>query len=205
MKECVNMFSGLVSEIGIINNIQKCQKTIRLTVAPKKTSFLNQTLIGDSIAINGACLTVENLNDKCFQVSIMPQTFNKTNFKNYQKGELVNLEHSIRINSRLNGHIVTGHIDEVCSVLKTKINENALEVYFNVSNSLRGQIINQGSVTINGVSLTVMNAGDNWFSVGIIPHTRKCTNLGVLVAGDKVNLETDIIGKYVMQYLKKEV
>lgn len=192
------MFSGLVSGTGKIKKINKDDETIVMTIYPEKSQFLDGVQVGDSIAIDGTCLTVETFQEQEFTVTLMPQTFEKTTFKDREIGDLVNLERSLMVGSRLEGHVVTGHVDEVTRVLERRENENAIEVVFALPKRLRGQVVSQGSVAINGVSLTVMNAEQDRFSVGLIPHTQTVTNLDKLQEGSMVNLETDILGKYVM-------
>lgn len=192
------MFSGLVSGTGKIKKINKDDETIVMTIHPEKSQFLDGVQVGDSIAIDGTCLTVETFQEQEFTVTLMPQTFEKTTFKDREIGDLVNLERSLMVSSRLEGHVVTGHVDEVTRVLERRENENAIEVVFALPKRLRGQVVSQGSVAINGVSLTVMNADQDRFSVGLIPHTQIVTNLDELQEGSMVNLETDILGKYVM-------
>ncbi|MQB64619.1 riboflavin synthase [Limosilactobacillus reuteri] len=195
------MFSGLVAETGRIVKITQDGETIELVVEPHSDDFLTTAQLGDSIAVNGTCLTIVEINNNQFMMTLMPQTFEKTTFKNLEKGSLVNLERSLQIGARLEGHIVTGHVDELSRVLKRTVNENAIEVQFSLPQRLHGQVVAQGSVAINGVSLTVMETGDDWFTVGLIPHTQLVTNLDTLKVGDEVNLETDILGKYVVANL----
>lgn len=197
------MFSGLVQGTGKIRVLDRRAETINLTVAPTVADVMDQLAIGDSIAINGTCLTVVTMGPDEFQVTLMPQTFEKTTFKDLRVGDLVNLERSLTVGARLEGHIVTGHVDEVVTVRDVQKNENAIEVRFNLPARLTGQVVAQGSVAINGVSLTVMDTGADWFSVGLIPHTQTVTNLDLLAAGSRVNLETDIFGKYVVANLQK--
>ena len=197
------MFSGLVQGTGKIRVLDRQAETINLTVAPTVADVMDQLAIGDSIAINGTCLTVVTMGPDEFQVTLMPQTFEKTTFKDLRVGDLVNLERSLTVGARLEGHIVTGHVDEVVTVRDVQKNENAIEVRFNLPARLTGQVVAQGSVAINGVSLTVMDTSGDWFSVGLIPHTQTVTNLDLLVAGSRVNLETDILGKYVVANLQK--
>lgn len=197
------MFSGLVQGTGKIRVLDRQAETINLTVAPTVADVMDQLAIGDSIAINGTCLTVVTMGPDEFQVTLMPQTFEKTTFKDLRVGDLVNLERSLTVGARLEGHIVTGHVDEVVTVRDVQKNENAIEVRFNLPARLTGQVVAQGSVAINGVSLTVMDTGADWFSVGLIPHTQTVTNLDLLAAGSRVNLETDIFGKYVVANLQK--
>lgn len=178
------------------------QETIRLVIMPRNSSFLVQAQVGDSVAIDGTCLTIEELNDQQFMVTLMPQTFVKTTFKSRRVGDLVNLERSLRVGTRLEGHIVTGHVDEVTRVISRRQDENAIELVFSLPARLARQVVAQGSVAINGVSLTVMNITKDAFSVGLIPHTQTVTNLDELRVGSRVNLETDILGKYVSANLK---
>ncbi len=199
------MFSGLVSTTGKLWKVDQLAKTIELTVIPSQKSFSDQLKVGDSVAVNGTCLTVTSLAGASFTVTLMPQTFDKTTFKNQTEGSLVNLERSLKVGQRLEGHLVSGHVDETTTVKMVSQNENAIEVRFALPSRLTGQIIPQGSIAINGVSLTVMDTGKNWFSVGLIPHTQSVTNLDQLAVGDEVNLETDMIGKYVVANLQKGV
>lgn len=192
------MFSGLAHGGAQIEKITRQGQTIHLTIACP-SHFIAGTQIGDSIAVDGTCLTVEQVKGDTFSTTLMPQTFKKTIFKNRQAGEAVNLERSLQVGDRLEGHLVTGHIDDVAQLIQKRINENAIELRFSFPVSLEKQIIPQGSVALNGVSLTVMNTKDNSFTVGLIPHTQKETNLSQLHIGDFVNLETDILGKYVAQ------
>lgn len=202
MKGLNTMFSGLVNGTGTVKEIMKKSQTIVMTIQPSKSQLIQGVKIGDSIAIDGTCLTIEQLQNNQFTVSLMPQTFEKTTFKFRNDGDLVNLERSLVAGSRLEGHIVTGHVDEVTKVIKRQSNENAIELVLRLPDRLQGQVVAQGSVAINGVSLTVMNVGRDWFSVGLVPHTQVVTNFDQLQEGDLVNLETDILGKYVMANMK---
>lgn len=197
------MFSGLVNGTGKVTQIKRQDETIQLTVEPSRPGITDGIQVGDSICVDGTCLTVEKIAEAGFSVTLMPQTFEKTTFKDRQPGSLVNLERSLKIGRRLEGHLVTGHVDETTTVIKRRSNENAIELTFELPARLTGQVVPQGSVAINGVSLTVMDTGPDWFSVGLIPHTQAITNLDELKQGDRVNLETDIIGKYVVANLKK--
>lgn len=194
------MFSGLVRGDAKIAQININDQTIVMDVATSD-EVIKTIEIGDSIAINGTCLTAEKIVDDVFQVTMMPQTFNKTIFKNAHVGDQVNIERSLQVGSRLEGHIVTGHVDQTVKVVQKQINENAIELFFELPERLSNQVIPQGSVAINGVSLTVMDVQGPTFSVGLIPHTQDETNLSKLEVGDEINLETDILGKYVAQNL----
>lgn len=194
------MFSGLVNGTGKLTQIEQTDHTIRLTI-DLDPALQEGMEVGASLAVNGTCLTVETEQPGRLTVTLMPQTYNLTTFKDLPVGALVNLERSLKIGDRLEGHIVTGHVDQTTPVIKREVNENAIELTFKLPDELRGQVISQGSVAINGVSLTVMKQADDWFSVGLIPHTQTVTNLDQLRVGDLVNLETDILGKYVAAQL----
>lgn len=196
------MFSGLIGTTGKLRRLEQTGETMHLTVVPQASDFLKGAVVGDSIAVDGTCLTIEQFVDDGFTVTLMPQSFIKTIFKERRVGDLVNLERSLKIGDRLEGHIVTGHVDEVTRVIDRRVNENAIELTFALPSWLRDQVVSQGSVAINGVSLTVMRAGENDFSVGLIPHTQAVTNLDGLQVGDLVNMETDILGKYVARSMK---
>ena len=198
------MFSGLVRGDANIQKIDKNKETIVLTVkcAP---DFTNNLKIGDSIAINGTCLTAESFTNDTFTATMMPQTYKKTIFKDLDIGDQLNVERSLQVGKRLEGHIVTGHVDDIAQVKKINQNENAIEIWFTFPARIEKQIVPQGSIAINGVSLTVMDTKDNSFSVGLIPHTQDETNLAKLKVGSKVNIETDILGKYVEKNLEKRV
>ena len=199
----IKMFSGVVAGKAKIAEINKKDETITMTVT-FPTGLLSDIKIGDSIAVNGTCLTAEKVEPNEFQVTMMPQTFEKTTFKDLKVNDDVNVEQAMKADSRFEGHIVTGHVDDVIHVTDSHINENAIELWFSIPNHLDKQIVPQGSVALNGVSLTVMDVKDNKFSVGLIPHTQDETNLSSLKAGDVVNLETDILGKYVQKNLSRE-
>lgn len=194
------MFSGLVNGTGKLTQIEQTDHTIRLTI-DLDPALQEGMEVGASLAVNGTCLTVETEQPGRLTVTLMPQTYNLTTFKDLPVGALVNLERSPKIGDRLEGHIVTGHVDQTAPVIKREVNENAIELTFKLPEELRGQVISQGSVAINGVSLTVMKQADDWFSVGLIPHTQTVTNLDQLRVGNLVNLETDVLGKYVAAQL----
>ncbi|MEK1351150.1 riboflavin synthase [Limosilactobacillus fermentum] len=194
------MFSGLVNGTGKLTQIEQTDHTIRLTI-DLDPALQEEMEVGASLAVNGTCLTVETEQPGRLTVTLIPQTYNLTTFKDLPVGALVNLERSLKIGDRLEGHIVTGHVDQTAPVIKREVNENAIELTFKLPEELRGQVISQGSVAINGVSLTVMKQADDWFSVGLIPHTQTVTNLDQLRVGDLVNLETDVLGKYVAAQL----
>lgn len=193
------MFTGLIEEIGTIQDIRFKNNTATITISANK--ILLDAQIGDSISVNGACQTITNLTKTSFTVFASSETLNITNFKSYKIGTNVNLERAMSMSERLGGHIVTGHIDSLCKLVTQKHQGDAIEYIFEFDSSLRNQIVKKGSVSLNGISLTVANINDNTFSIVIIPHTLKNTTLQYIKIGEFVNLETDILGKYVEKYL----
>lgn len=193
------MFTGLIQEVGTVEIIKKGNASIILTV--KADKVLNEVRIGDSIAINGACQTVIELNDSTFSVFVSAETLSITTFSKFKVGSVVNLERTLRLSDRLDGHMVSGHVDGIAKLCaKNKVGD-AYEFIFEAENRLCKQIVKKGSVTIDGISLTVADITDKLFKIAVIPHTYENTNLCTLTIGDNVNIETDIIAKYVEKYL----
>lgn len=183
-----NMFTGIVEETGILKSI----KGSIITVQCKKV--LEGTKLGDSIAINGCCQTVTSIGQNRFSANVSEETFKITNFNSMKSGDIVNLERALTPSTRMGGHIVQGHIDMTAKYLG--------DMSFEVPDSK--YIVYKGSITVNGVSLTVSKLEGNIFSVAIIPHTLENTNLKYLRIGDLVNIETDILGRYVEKFLLTE-
>lgn len=193
------MFTGIIEEIGRIKSFNK--DTNGATVEVKCSLVLNQTQLGDSIAINGVCQTVIELSANSFKARISDETLNITNLNELKSGDLVNLERALTLNSRLGGHIVSGHVD--CRGKFSKI-EKLTDFYnleFEIPQDQTKYIVHKGSITINGISLTIAKIQDNKIKIAIIPHTFQNTNLKNLKVGDYVNIETDILGKYVEKIL----
>lgn len=189
------MFTGLIQEQGRISRIVKHQHNIKLTCKASR-KLLADYKIGDSMAINGVCLTCVAKAGDAFTVDVMPETFRRTIFSESRVGDLVNLELAMSANARFEGHLVTGHVDGVATLVQKKSDETALVLSFAFPKELEGQIVGQGSIAVNGVSLTVVLVKSGQFSVSLIPHTAEETNLASLKKGDKVNIETDILVKY---------
>ena len=195
--EC--MFTGIVEETGKIKSFKKGSNGAELEIECSKV--LEDTKIGDSIAVNGVCQTVTGLLHSSFKVRLSDETLNVTTFSNISTGDIVNLERALTLSSRLGGHIVSGHID--CTgnfVAKQKLSE-FYNLTFEIPKEQQKYVVYKGSITINGISLTVANICDNLITVAIIPHTFENTNLKTLTEGDVVNIETDILGKYVENFL----
>ena len=188
------MFTGIIETLGILEEIRKDQGNLHLTVASDITHELK---IDQSVAHNGICLTVVNINQNEYTVTAIKETIDKTSIGSWEVGDILNLERAMKLGDRLDGHIVQGHVDQtgVCTNIKEA---NGSWVFtFEYDSSLQNITIEKGSITINGTSLTVVNSGLNSFSVAIIPYTYEHTNFNRFKIGTLVNLEFDVIGKYV--------
>ena len=193
------MFTGIIEGFGTIREIRQEGQGKRMAV--DADFFLEQTKIGDSICVSGACLTVIMIDDKRFTVDVSPETFENTTFKSAKIGDRVNLERALRLSDRIDGHLVSGHIDGIGTVTLKQNIGNAIIVSFKVPEFISHYMIQKGSVAVDGISLTINNCGHDSFDVSIIPHTAKLTTIGLKKAGDIVNLETDMIGKYVERFV----
>ena len=189
------MFTGIIEEIGKIQTVTQNKITIQV----KKV--LEGTKLGDSIAVNGVCLTVTGINTDCFDADISPETIRVTALGGLKSGSLVNLERAIPADGRFGGHIVSGHIDGKGKSKYIKKEGNFFNLIFEVPYELTKYIVKKGSITVNGISLTVAEINGNNVSIAIIPHTFENTNLKTLQIGDYVNIETDILAKYVENFL----
>ena len=193
------MFTGIVEELGSIKTIVHSSRSVKLTV--KANKILEDINLGDSIAVSGACLTVVDFTANEFTADVMPETLNRTALANIKSGDFVNLERALSLNTRLGGHIVSGHVDGMGEIISMNKDDNAIIIKIKVNESIAKYVIEKGSVTIDGISLTVVECSNTWFSVSIIPHTASATTLAIKKPGDFVNIENDIIGKYVERLL----
>lgn len=196
------MFTGIIEEIGIVKDFRKGTTDALISVECKKV--LEDTKIGDSIAINGVCQTVTALCSSSFSAQISLETLKVTSFSTLKVGEKVNLERAMALNGRLGGHIVTGHVDGLAKVKNIQKLSDFYNIKFEAEKDLLKYIAKKGSVTLNGVSLTVAAISNNGFDVAIIPHTFENTVLKSLKIGDFVNLEVDILAKYVEKFLSTD-
>lgn len=194
------MFTGLVEELGKVRSLSRGAHSIRLTIAAKKV--LGDVKMGDSIAVDGACLTVVDFTAGSFTVDVMPETFDRTTLSLRKSGDSVNLERTLRVGDRLGGHIVSGHVDSVADLVSVTPRDNANILRVQVPRQLAPFMIPQGSVAVDGVSLTIVDCGEDWFEVSLIPHTWDVTILSGKRAGDKVNVETDVLGKYIYRMVQ---
>ncbi|SKC83266.1 riboflavin synthase [Maledivibacter halophilus] len=189
------MFTGLVEEIGLVQSVLKGVKSARIVIKAHKV--LKDVKLGDSICTNGVCLTITDFKSTSFSVDVMAETMRKSNLKNLTPNSKVNLERALRLGDRLGGHLVSGHIDGIGSISDFDTEDNAVWITIKTSSELLKYIIHKGSIAIDGVSLTVAYVDEKVFKVSIIPHTKAVTTLLEKSIGDEVNLECDMIGKYV--------
>jgi riboflavin synthase len=193
------MFTGIVEGLGKIVKFDK--NTKNRSAAKMKVSLgkLAKGLrIGDSVAINGVCLTAVSMRKNIAEFEMVGETIKRTNLGSLELGDKVNIERSLKVGDRLEGHFVLGHVDGVGKITKLEKQSNQIKIWMELPKELSRYVTQKGSITIDGISLTVVNKLKNTFSVSIIPHTMKITNLALKKIGDKVNIETDVLGKYIL-------
>ena len=189
------MFTGLVEEIGVVEELEQLDDAVRIAVrAPKVTE---DAAPGDSIAVDGVCLTMVDNVDGTFTADVMRETLNRSRLGTYQTGSEVNLERALATGQRMGGHIVQGHVDGVAEVVSRTPSEHWEVVRFTLPKQLDRYVVEKGSIAVNGTSLTVSAVGEDYFEVSLIPTTLRETTAGALAPGDPVNLEVDIVAKYV--------
>ncbi len=193
------MFTGLIEEIGKVAAIDREGGGARLRIASKFP--MEEIALGDSVAVNGACLTVVEKGGGLLQFDVSLESMERTAFKKLRPGSPVNLERALRVGDRLGGHIVSGHVDCIAVVCERRVVSGNYIFFFHLPARYARYLVEKGSVTIDGVSLTVNTVGVDRFSVNIIPHTASCTTLRDLKPGDEVNIETDLLAKYVERLL----
>jgi len=194
------LFTVIVEEVGTVKKIARGSASIKLSVGCSK--ILDDVKVGDSVAVNGICLTVDDVGRGWFSADVMPETMRRTNLGSLSISDKVNLERALRLSDRLGGHIVTGHIDGT-GILAGRIEEdNALWLTLEAPEDILKYIVMKGSVALDGTSLTVAHVDDRCFKVSLIPHTVGVTILGSRKVGDRINIECDLIGKYVEKLLK---
>jgi len=196
------MFTGIIEGLGTISGIQPSNQGKKITV--KSDFFLENSKIGDSIAINGACLTAVGIQGKSFQVDVAPETLSMSILSHTKIGDRVNLERALRLSDRLDGHLVSGHVDGIGKIKERKNQGNAIIITVEIPDVISRYIIKKGSVAVDGVSLTVNSCNSNSFKISIIPHTAKLTTVGFKRVGDLVNIETDMIGKYIERFITQK-
>ena len=193
------MFTGIIESVGEIKSIVQNQKNIDMEILSPISGELR---VDESISHNGVCLTVTEFNSKSHKVTLVDETLKKSNFSNVKVGSHLNLERSMKANGRLDGHIVQGHVDDTAKCINIVDQSNSWLYTFKISKDFSNYIIEKGSICVNGVSLTCYNINDDEFTVAIIPHTYEFTNFNLINIGELVNIEFDILGKYINKILK---
>lgn len=196
------MFTGIVEELGTIKNMLRQGNSMQLTINAKY--ILSDINLGDSIAVNGICLTVIKFTEATFVVDVMPETFSATSLSSLEIGSKVNLERAMAAKGRFGGHFVTGHVDGVGTIVAKRRQENALLYDIEVPQFGLNFIIDRGSIAVDGTSLTIFNIKNNIITISLIPHTAEATILGTKEIGDIVNIEFDMLAKYVQRTLENQ-
>lgn len=194
------MFTGIVEEMGRVKSIVRGSSSIKLSI--NCTLIIRDVKLGDSIAVNGICLTATDLGNDWFTADVMPETMRKTSLYKLKPSDKVNLERALRLSDRLGGHIVSGHIDGTGTVIEKIEEDNAVWLTVEAHQDILKYIVQKGSVALDGTSLTVADVDEMCFKVSLIPMTRGVTILGMKDVGDKVNIECDVIGKYIEKLIK---
>ena len=195
------MFTGIIEELGRIRRVSFQGSSGQIAIQAKKV--LEGTKIGDSIGVNGICLTVVSLQKDGFTADVMAETIRRSSLGKRKSGDLVNLERAMAADGRFGGHLVSGHIDGIGRISSFQREENAVWVTIEAGNEILDLVVEKGSICIDGISLTVASVGDGWFQVSLIPHTGQKTTLLGKRLGELVNLETDLVGKYVKRLLER--
>lgn len=188
------MFTGIIETLGVVKDIRKEEENLHITVS---STITNELKIDQSVSHNGVCLTVVGISEDEYTVTAIKESIDKTNICDWKIGDIINLERAMKLGDRLDGHIVQGHVDQTGICKSVEENSGSWYYTFEYDANLNNITIEKGSITVNGVSLTVVNSKKNEFSVAIIPYTHEHTNFKDFKAGTKINLEFDVIGKYV--------
>lgn len=194
------MFSGIVEEMGAVQAIDKGLAGAKFSILA--SVILDDLRVGDSVSVSGTCLTVTHLEDRGFSVDVSTETLNRTILGKITMGTPVNLERAMKLNARMGGHLVTGHVDGIGILRAREQDGNAAHLTVKASEDIMRYCVTKGSITMDGISLTINAVTDRSFAVAIIPHTAKVTTIGLKQVGDSVNLESDLIGKYVERLLQ---
>lgn len=196
------MFTGIIEELGVVERIEKSKAPSVFTIRARK--ILEGLKKGDSVCINGVCLTCVGVGKDRFVVDVIKETLARTNLRDIKQGEGVNLEGALKADGRISGHFVTGHIDGIGTIVKKEKKEGEILIEFSADREILNGVVHKGSIAVDGISLTVAGIKPNFFLVYVIPHTAKMTTLGFKSVGEKVNLEVDILGKYVQKFLSHQ-
>jgi riboflavin synthase len=195
------MFSGIIEEMGVVKAIVKGLQGAGLTILAK--TILQDLSVGESVAVSGACMTVIGFEADQFRVELSPETIKVTTLGMLKAGDPINLERAMRLNGRLSGHLVTGHVDGIGKIRERRQDANAIQVAIDAPPEILRYCVAKGSVAVDGVSLTINEVLPQGFRVAIIPHTAKMTTLGIKRVGEAVNLESDLVGKYIDRLLQE--
>jgi riboflavin synthase len=195
------MFTGIVEEMGAITSMEKTLAGTRMTILA--STVMGDLKIGDSVSVNGTCLTVVTKSERDFSVEVSPETLSVTTLGHLAAGAPVNLERAMKLNERIGGHLVAGHVDGVGTIRSRYHEGNAIFFTIEAPADILRYCVTKGSITVDGISLTINEVTEKGFSVAIIPHTAKVTTLGLKQVNDTVNLESDLIGKYVERLLQE--
>jgi riboflavin synthase len=196
------MFTGIIEQIGIVASIIRTQQSAKLVIAGGK--YFDDLKIGDSVSVNGACLTATNVRRGFAEFDVSPETLKKSTLQELKISDKVNLEKALPVSGRLGGHLVTGHVDGVGEVKNKAIQGESFDLYVSIPSELLVYLVPKGSVAVDGVSLTVADFRDGLLRVSVIPHTAKTSTLGLRKVGDRVNIEVDLISKYIEKHLRGE-
>ncbi len=194
------MFTGLIQDIGIVQAVKRSKGGMQINITTRLD--LSRIRVGDSVAVDGACLTVVQKADAAFSVEVSEETLRRTTLGGIRNGQEVNLEESLRLSDPLGGHLVSGHVDGTGQILRIVPEGNAIRYHFGAPDSVSRYLIEKGSVAIDGISLTIAALDDHGFQTVVLPHTARSTTLGRKKIGDRVNLENDLIAKYVEKFIR---
>lgn len=195
-----DMFTGIVEEMGTVKEINRGSDSVDLAINCK--TVLEDTKLGDSIAVNGVCLTVTEMDSHSFNTGLAPETLKRTNLESLSPGSPINLERSVTPTTRMGGHFVQGHIDTTGKIIEFKKDDNALWVSIETNPDVMRYIVTKGYVTLDGTSLTVVDVGDVWFNVTLVAYTQQHIVMPTKSIGDDINIEVDVLGKYVERQLQ---
>ncbi|CFX77679.1 Lumazine-binding protein [Syntrophomonas zehnderi OL-4] len=198
----IKIFTGIIEELGTIKKIERGTNSSRISVQAEKV--LEDVDIGDSIAVNGVCLTVTSFATTHFVADVMAETLAKTNLNELSSGKRVNLERAMRLGDRMGGHLVQGHVDGVGTITEREKLDIAILFTIKAPSEVLAYVVSKGSIAIDGISLTVVDVSSDSFTISLIPHTAAVTTLGFKKPGDTVNLETDIIGRYIEKLITRD-
>lgn len=196
------MFTGIIESLGRVTNLKPDQDNLHITI---ESNLASELKIDQSVAHNGVCLTIVKIKDQTYTITAIQETLNKTNLESLKVNDLVNLERAMLLGNRLDGHIVQGHVDQTATCIDIKEKGGSWLFTFEYNKNLNNITIEKGSITVNGTSLTVVNSKRNQFSVAIIPYTYEHTNFKYFKIGDSINLEFDVLGKYVKRLLEFDI